>query len=204
MQTTLIVLTEPFIKHPAGLVFELNAATGFSGWDDDERVRERMSFANKGIYYLPDGGNGLPYDLSINATAPCPEDVFANENLQSGPCRITRAAYQREGATNDMWNAGFSLIEMKGATAQGIKFPLASFSPPPFQLQLFDALRGIAIRDCPLADSIDCSDLPPGFYQLRIGFQRGEPFYIHFIKSFPLLVLFSDNNSRYTVQKTLY
>jgi hypothetical protein len=204
MQTTLIVLTEPFIKHPAGLVFELNKATGVSGWDDDDRVRERMYYGNKGIHFLPDGGNGLSYELPVSAVAPCPTDVFTNENLRNGPCRITRAAYQREGAPNDMWNAGFTLFDIGGLSAQGFKFPLGGFSQTPVQMQLFDALRDTVLRDCPVADSIDGSDLLPGFYQLRLLFQRGEPFYIHFIKSFPLLVFFTDNSGRHTVQKTLY
>jgi hypothetical protein len=59
MQTARVVLMEPFVRHPAGQVFELEAITTVSDWHPDERVRERLSFTDKRAYYLPDGGNGF-------------------------------------------------------------------------------------------------------------------------------------------------
>ncbi len=40
MNPLLVALLHRFVRHPAGLVFQLNEATGISGWDDDDRVRE--------------------------------------------------------------------------------------------------------------------------------------------------------------------
>lgn len=199
-----IVLTEPFIRHPAGLVFELDEATGIQGWEANEMLQERINYSGKRTYHLPDGGNGTAYDLLLSATAPCPPEVFENEDLRCGPCRLTRAAFQRDEAPNEVWNPGFKLFEINGLNAQGFEFPLETFETQPAGIELFDALRQIVVRPLPPGNSVDCSDLLPGFYQLRLHFLQGDPYFIHFIKSFPLLVLFMQRHGSYTVQKTLY
>lgn len=204
MQTTRIVLTEPFIRHPAGLVFELDAATGVSGWDDDERIRERQNYADKSTYHLPDGGNGHAYELPASATAVCPEGIFDPATLRTGPCRITRAAFQTDDAADDKWNPGFNLLSINNLNAQGFTFPLERFDPPPEKAELYDHLRNSLVRPMTIQPEVDISDLTPGFYGLHLYFAAGAPYVIRFIKSFPLLVLFTDKNGRYSVQKTLY
>ena len=84
METVRMVLTEPFVRHAAGHVFEVNAATGASGWEEDTRLRERLNFSNKQTYFLPDGGNGHGAELSVSTTKPCPPDVFDGMDLRSG------------------------------------------------------------------------------------------------------------------------
>ena len=124
MKTTRIVLTEPFVKHPAGLVFELPAAMNVGGWDVDERVRDRQNFSGKQTYRLPDGGNGNDYELPIQSTKNCPDGIFEDEALHKGPFRLTRAAFDREGAGNEIYNPGFNLLEINGIPAQGFEFPM--------------------------------------------------------------------------------
>ena len=84
-----IILKDPFIKHYAGTVFDLGPPDGLSDWDDDERNREKISFSDKRTYFLPDSGNGRPSMLPVYNTLPCPENIFENIDVRSGPCRIT-------------------------------------------------------------------------------------------------------------------
>lgn len=56
------------MRHPAGLVFELQESDEPIGWDPDERVRERQSFTDKRAYYLPDSGKGSSIKLPASDT----------------------------------------------------------------------------------------------------------------------------------------
>lgn len=207
MQTTRVVLTEPFIKLPAGLVLELDAAMGVSGWDDDTRVRERMNFSGKRNYHLPDGGNGLPYELPLSATRPCPEGIFDGLDMKSGPLRITQSwsGYPAENLqkTNVQYDA--ELQEINGLNAQGILLPAAVFGGNIREITIQDMLLESPAQACAWAGcSLGLENLTPGFYQLEIILRDGNRHRLRLMKSFPLLVFFSGNFGQYSVQKTLY
>ncbi len=209
MKTVWIALTQPFVRHPAGLVFELDEATGISGWDDDERVRERQNYSDKRCYRLPDGGNGLACELPVSMTAVCPPEVFADEDLRSGPCRVTGAERVENQTTSADSNLkyGIALAELNGLNAQGLHLPLNHWPSSPKTLRLIDRLRETEILSLGwevLPDGLlDCSALRPGFYALEIEISSVLLYRVLFIKSFPLLVQMAPNG-QYTTLKTLY
>lgn len=209
MKTILVTLTQPFIRHPAGQVFELREATGISGWDDDERVRDRQHFTGKQIYYLPDGGNGLACALPVSMTALCPPEVFEAEDLHSGPCRITGAnRIDAQTVTPDSnLKYGIALSEINEHNAQGLQLPADQWATAPKLVRLRDRLRAAQVRvwewEAVAHGLIDCSGLAPGFFQLEIEISSVLLYQVLFIKSFPLVVQFAPNG-RYTTQKTIY
>ncbi len=209
MKTVLVALTQAFIRHPAGLVFELEAATGISGWDDDTRLRERQSFLDKRVYQLPDGGNGLPCELPLAMTALCPPEIFESADLRSGPCRITGASRVSGQSTEPVSNLkyGIGLAEINGINAQGLQLPLQNLAGGAKTLRLRDRMRKHEVwaRDWQAFPDglIDCSALLPGFYELDIEITDVFLYQIQFIKSFPLLVEVAPNG-QFSTQKTIY
>lgn len=208
MHTTRIVLTEPFVRHPAGLVFELDEATGVSGWDDDERVREKMSFSDKRVYFLPDGGNGSSYELPLHMTAPCPPDVFEGVDLRTGPCRVTGAWTAVDGietsATPSNLKYDATLLKINDVNAQGIEFALEQKQA---DIILSDVLRSETLRRFEAFGNpfqLDFSELHPGFYKMTIHLHKGPTHYLQFVKAFPYLVEFKGNTGTYQLHRTLY
>ena len=169
-----IILTEPFVRHPAGLVFELNNTTGVSGWED-EPLPEKVGFSDKRTYHLPDGGTGAAYDLPVSMTTICPPEVFETEDLHCGPCRVTGAKVL-EGEEERISDLKYTiqLLELNGLNAQGLALPLAQWDNLPKALMLHDKLSGTVVRAIPKAafetGTLDFSDLLPGFYRfLSVG-----------------------------------
>ncbi|NUQ26492.1 MAG: hypothetical protein HUU34_21300 [Saprospiraceae bacterium] len=208
MHTTRIVLTEPFVRHPAGLVFELDEATGVSGWDDDERVRDRQNFSDKRVYFLPDGGNGGSYELPSHMTAPCPPEVFVGVDLRTGPCRITGAWTAPGGdetsASPSNLKYDAKLLRINDINAQGIEMTLERKQA---EIILVDVLRSETLRRFEAAGNpfqLDFSELPPGFYKITIHLHKGPTHYLQFIKAFPYIVEFQGNMGSYQLHRTLY
>lgn len=206
MNTVRVVLTEPFMKYPAGTVFELDELQGVSGWDPDERVRERLSFSDKRTYSLPDTGRGIPTTLPASATAPCPPEVFQNTDITTGPCRITAI----EGGAL-LREQDLALLSLNGVNAHGLQIAWPATAARPEHYELWDKLREVQ-TDSMVISSVqydgallhfDFSTLGPGFYRLDVYSSGGIIFSIRFVKSFPLLVTFSQHH-KYAVQKTLY
>lgn len=204
METKRIVLTAPFVRLPAGTVLELSADLDVQGWDPDNPTLEKNTFLGKVVYNLPDGGNGMAYALPISDVVDCPEGIFDESMLHTGPCRITRAAYAREGASDDKWNTGFDLLEQNGYAAQRLQFSPANLSAPPVEMELYDRLRGDRLVVLPGANTYDSGALGPGFYEIRLHFERGDPYSIYWMKAFPLIVLFERRGGAFTTVKTLY
>lgn len=202
MTTTRIVLTQPFVRHPAGTVFELHEALGVSGWDDDERVRDRQYFGDKRCYRLPDGGNGAVCELPAADTRPCPPEVFDGIDLRTGPVRIT--GDQVENGGNSLKYEGH-LMEINGINAQGVYFPPEKLGAAIQSAELRDSLRETEMgKPAMMGETFDFSELNPGFYQLMLTLKSGIIHRVSFVKSFPLVVTFEGNSSRFQVQKTLY
>lgn len=206
MDTVRIVLTVPFMKYPAGTVFELDALQGVSGWDPDERVRERLSFSDKRTYHLPDTGRGYATELPASYTLPCLPEVFEAIDIQTGPCRVTAVGEGTRLREDDV-----SLVSLNGINAQGLRITLPAGAARPERYALWDVLRDVqsggqkitAIQCDGAVLNLDFSMLGPGFYRVDVYTSEGNSFSIRFIKAFPLLVTFSQHN-KYTVQKTPY
>lgn len=206
-ETTLVVLTEPFIRQPAGQVFELSAATGVSGWDPDERVREKQYFGDKRIWWLPDAGHGAGAELPVNSTRLCPPEVFSGVDITTGPCRVTGSFCsssdgQPASPTDLKYNC--NLKEINGLPAQGVIFTL---DQTPDSITLKDVLRKEPLHNFSITGSevfLDFSGFRPGFYEVTVLMPDSFFHQIKVFKSFPLLVFFEGNSPRYTVQPTLY
>lgn len=206
MQTTRIVLMEPFVRHPAGQVFELEAITTVSDWDPDERVRERLSFTDKRAYLLPDAGNGLSAELLLSKTKPCPEAVFGGIDLRIGPCRVTGAmtGSSQTSARPSPLKYDTRLLDFEGHNAQAILIPLLQ---TPQKVVLEDRLRNEILQHIPIdgrEQIVDFGNLMPGFYQVTVAMPDGQFHFISVFKAFPLLVTALDDAGRYVTQKTLY
>jgi len=216
METIRLVLNVPFMRYPPGTVFELEASNEFSGWEDDERLREKQSFSDKRIYHLPDGGRGFATTLPASNTSPCPPAAFDGVDLRTGPCRITAAASgigenlaPGDGALpcGMFRESDASLAPLNGVNAQGIHIVLPESGSHPQRILLRDVLRGTDIRTLSVFDreaTLDFSDLLPGFYQLLFQYKNNCVHSLRFIKSFPLLITLERNSSRFTTQQTLY
>lgn len=101
----IIVLTHPFLLHYAGSIFELSDTIGDSGWDEDDRVRDRQPCYDKRVYSLPDNGKGVSIELPVEYTRLCPPKILNEIDLKSGPCRITSVSEGLEKQQNDPWFA---------------------------------------------------------------------------------------------------
>lgn len=216
MNTIRLVLKVPFMRYPAGTVFELPVSNSYAGWDVDERVREKMSFYGKTVYPLPDGGRGYPVELHESDTSPCPPAAFDGVDLRTGPCRITATASgmgENMTAGNGTLPCGqlrendTELVEINGINAQGIRVALPPNDCRPDQIILRDVLRGADTRSLPAFGQevvLDLSDLLPGFYLAVFRYKNDCRHVVRFIKSFPLLVLLERNSNRFSTLQTLY
>lgn len=204
MQTTRIILKVPFHKHPAGAVFEVAETTEISGWPEDERLREKLSFHDKRVYHLPDGGRGFAVSLPVSDTAPCPEHVFEGVELRTGECRVTRVFTGHPDETTDAWAAPCGqlkeenvVVERNAALkSQGFRIDLPPFAKIATKMVLSDTLRNETVLEYELRNykhtdtqlHWDVSDLRPGFYDLRVCFPGDWMHTVRFIKFFPFFV----------------
>lgn len=204
MQTTRIILKVPFYKHPAGSVFEVAETTEISDWPEDERLREKLSFQDKRVYHLPDGGRGFAVKLPAGDATPCPEHVFEGADLRAGECRVTRVftGHSDEETTaqtppcGQLKEDGVSLERNPALKSQGFLIALPPFAEVATKMLLRDTLRGETVLEYELRNykytdtqlRWDVSDLRPGFYDLLICFPGDWSHTIRFIKFFPFFV----------------
>lgn len=203
------------MRHYAGSVFDLDDATGVSGWDPDERVRERQSFFNKRTYFLPDAGNGSGVELLVSDTVLCPPEIFEGMDLRSGPCRVT-AAQTGIGAGmkgEDIPAAArlskdhAALVALKGIENQGIEVVLPQGSPRPRRIEIVDRRDGRTMIDRPEKEHrflIDLSDAMPGFYHIRITGERDFIHLISVLKCFPLVVNYDTRTGAWETIQTIW
>lgn len=200
-----VVLAIPFIRHYAGSVFELYENPTPEGWDDDERVREKISF-NRRAYLLPDNGKGAPVSLSQSDTVPCPPDMFEGVGLNTGPCRITATGILSDMPSGSGIDA--ELSDIGGNSGQGILLRMDAGVEAPLLVNLTDVREERIIDTYEVSQTpvlLDFTRLQPGFYRAVIESPNGYGIALHFIKCFPLVALFS-NDSRHITgsMKTVY
>lgn len=204
MKTTRIVLKVPFYKHPAGTVFDLADNAEPADWPEDERLREKLSFSNKMVYFLPDGGRGFGVSLPVSDTAPCPDHVFDGHDTREGEARVTmvETRHTDENKADETPPCGrlpeqnVSVRINEALSSRGFLIDLPPFQDIAEKMVLLDVLQNVQVMDYPLrnykhADTQlkwDVSDLNPGFYELRVCFP-GDWFHsIRFIKFYPFYV----------------
>ncbi|MDZ4680712.1 MAG: hypothetical protein SH848_14215 [Saprospiraceae bacterium] len=223
MGTIRLVLKEPLYKYPIGTVFDLlEEQSDIEGSDADERVREKMSYANRMTYFLPDTGRGFSAMIRESNMKPCPKTAFDGTDLRTGPLHVTKTQsgygklLQPEPTPlpyGNLQEEQVSLVEIGGHHAQGMNIELPPFSQEPRRVTLRDAQREETLWERAFSDlntsentvSLDFSELPPGFYQLFFQFRGDCRHSIQFIKSFPLRVEFNNGlPDGYSLHKTLY
>jgi hypothetical protein len=209
-----IILTEPFIRHYAGSVFYLDDAIGISGWDEDDRLRDRQPCHDNRVYTLHDNGKGIACELPIDYTVLCPEKLLENVNLKSGPCRITSVSEGLERQQNDPWFAdplpmGRGRLLLKDAVTCPKNIVVSDGS---IHLQLTKAI----INDLLSQESktvtngfsdefqLDFSDFAPGFFGVALFNDTELLHSFTLIKCFPIIVKFSEEVNKYTIAQTLW
>lgn len=214
MELLRIILTTPFMRHPAGLVFELPYSNEPIGWDPDTRVRERQSFSGKQAFRLPDAGRGQEVNLPQSDTVPCPPKVFEGVDIRTGPCRITAlSSGTGPERTSDGLQTGWalrepdlSLFDIAGRRSQGIRIRIPDGAPLPHRVEVINVLHEQTTQTFPVSGrdiSLDFSGLEPGFYRMLIACEEDLYHSIRFMKSFPLLVVM-EGGGRYRTQETMY
>lgn len=187
----LIILQYPILRHYAGSVFDVEENSTPSEW-----YEERLS--PKGTYWLPDGGKGLPTEISFADTALCPPSVLEGVDLMTGPCRVTSAKAVIE---DSKWGENqvvlsenkqiFNITDLFEATHLGI----------------FDRKTNHKIQEKAISTPslfLDFSAFSIGFYEIKI-FRKNEILYtITFIKCFPLVVTLDPKTGHYTTMKTIW
>lgn len=209
-----VILTEPFIRHYAGSVFHLDDAIGISGWDDDDRIRDRQPCHDKRVYALPDNGKGIACELPIDYTILCPEDIFIDENIKSGPCRITSVSESLEEQQNDPFYAS-PLPKGKGKvllhdsshfTKNVLEITIPSRSLPNkvvIQNMVDHKITEISVG-LNTNITLDFSTYDPGFYKVEIFNNTILLHYFTVIKCFPLVVFYDFTKHKYKMEKTLW
>ncbi|MBK9256508.1 MAG: hypothetical protein IPM42_13555 [Saprospiraceae bacterium] len=209
-----IILTQPFIRHYAGSVFLLSDAVGYSGWDEDDRVRDRQPCHDKRVYTLPDNGKGLLTELPVSYTIICPENIFNNQDLKSGPCRITSVSKSLETQQNDPYDAyplplGKGKVLLNNSHQYSKNLITADISPDnPFNKSVIHNLvteeREDIVYNFPNGFQLDFSNLDPGFYKVDILYNTTLLHYFTVIKNFPLVVQFEKNTWKFKTSQTLW
>lgn len=209
-----IILSEPFMRHYAGSVFKVSDAIGVSGWDDDDRVREKQSCYDQRVYFLPDDGKGMPTELPLPYSFECPENIFNNVDLKSGPCRITSVSEGLQKQQDDPWYAeplpmGRGKImysDSKKYEKNVLTFDLDYENKPDTALiknTVTHEFRSInLIIDQPLSLSFEAFE--PGFFEVSLFKSLQKIHHFTLIKCFPIVVEQTKRRDEYIITKTLW
>lgn len=210
-----IFLTAPFIRHYEGSVFELPEAIGISGWDEDERVREKQSCIDKRHYSLPDDGKGKPAELPVSDTKLCPENIFEKTDLKSGPCRITSVTEGLRVHKNDPMYAlplplGMGHLRLGDSCGYArniitVEIPAGQICPDKIVLhnRIDEQIAGV-YYDFRKHVSIDLSDLPSGFYSGAMYHSMKLLHSFTVMKCFPLVVIYDQATQKIKLEKSLW
>lgn len=193
-----IILTEPFMKHYAGTIFDLGAPAGISGWHPDERVREKQSYIDQRTYNLPDDGKGLETELPLYYTVPFSDILLRDCDVNSGPCRITsvtafdihgQPVKNKDYPIPDGAFPAFLTVNQYGKK-QVLRLLVESENIPALA-NITDKKTNSQIRQIPLDKSenvIYLDNLSPGFYELEASFGPKKILTFTFIKLFPFYI----------------
>ncbi|MGB4960908.1 MAG: hypothetical protein WBO36_15610 [Saprospiraceae bacterium] len=209
-----IVLSEPFIRHYAGSIFVVSDAIGVSGWDDDDRVREKQPCYDQRVYHLPDDGKGTPTELPLPYTFDCPEHIFNSVDVKSGPCRITSISKSLEKAVNDPYYTSpvplgkgkILYMDSEKYAKNTLNFDLSTDERPDKAVvknRVTEGLTTIHIKEG-VSNMLNFDDFEPGFYEINL-FKSGLIIH-HFtmIKCFPLVVAHTGIRSQYSISNTIW
>ncbi len=209
-----IILTEPFIRHYAGSIFYLDDAVGVSGWDEDDRIRDRQPCHDKRVYALPDNGKGVATELPIDYSILCPEKLLENADLKSGPCRITSVSEGLQKQHNDPWFAdplpmgrGRLLLKNSVTCPKNIVVSDGSINLMTTKAIIDDLLSQESktiTYGFPDGFQLDFSDFEPGFFRVALFNDTDLQHSFTLIKCFPIIVKFTGKINKYAIAQTLW
>lgn len=209
-----IILAEPFIRHYAGSVFKVSDAIGVSGWDDDDRTREKQSCYDKRVYFLPDDGKGEHAELPLPCTFICPENIFRNIDVKSGPCRITSVSKSLSKTTNDPYYASslplgkgkITYVDATKYVKNGFIFDLDRDAFPDKAIIKNSVTGEITSVNIESHAQIHLvfDDFEPGFYEISLIKSNSNLHHFTLIKCFPLVVALTDVRSKYNISPTIW
>lgn len=206
-----IVLTQPFIHHYQGSVFELAEATSYAGWDEDERVRDRIHLHDKKVFDLPDDGRGHAAQLPVHMTKPCPQSFLDEIDIKSGPCRITFVSIGLENKDDPYYTyptpegKGKVLLKDNGPYNKNSIFIDLKKNEMPESAVIINAVSGV--KTCVLMgtdSALDFSSFYPGFYQVNLIKENKMIHQFNMIKCFPVVVTFNDDEEGFFTTKTIW
>ena len=209
-----IVLSEPFIRHYAGSVFKVSDAIGVSGWDDDDRVREKQSCYDQRVYFLPDDGKGTPTELPLPYTFYCPEYILAGIDLKSGPCRVTSVSKGLEKNIDDPYYAepiplGKGKIRYSDSEKYAknvLTIDLGNEDQPDTALIKNSITGEIQYVNCveSLPVILSFEEFEPGFFEVSLLKSSQKIHYFTLIKCFPLGVQLTDIRGKFNIIQTIW
>lgn len=190
-----IALTQPFIKHYQGSIFNLNLPQ--IAFEENETYDiTRPTITNIG-YLLPDDGKGKECWLPKWCTKEINVDLNPDLSLCCGPCRITSVSDTLRGEIDYFWTdplpMGMGKLEYLSTSLKskyGVKYD--AFQEEDLNsIKVVDMLHRVLVYQHRQTSKImDFSDLNAGFY--RVSLLRGEEerHYFTLIKCFPLYAIF--------------
>jgi hypothetical protein len=205
-----VFLNQPFMFHHAGSVFDLSPKRVASDRDGSDMNNEKMSPRDKWYYPLPDSGKGEEAQLSLFYTTICPESLYKNIDLKSGPCRITSVSTCLQKTDNDPYYA-HPLPLGRGRVLVGdspnylknmIRLDVDAKNSPD-QLIFINRISGLPL-EVEYDQRYNAEMLAPGFYRCEL-FRKGQLLhYFTMIKCFPIVVTYQKNNHSYDVSTPLW
>ncbi len=209
-----IILSEPFIRHHTGTVFKVSDAIGVSGWDDDIRLREKQSCFDQRVYFLPDDGKGTHAELPLPYTFMCPENIFNNVDVKSGPCRITSVSKSLEKAINDPYYASplplgkgkITYLDTAKYVKNGLLLDL-DYEVFPDKAIIKNRVTGDIMSvniQSHSKNHLMFDYFEPGFYEIALLKSSQNIHHFTMIKCFPLVVAVTDIRSKYNISPTLW
>jgi len=185
----LIFLKQPFIRHYAGTVFELEVC--FQQERDHVLLYDRLP--PRKMYSLPDDGKGEPALLDAQDVEHCLPSFFETVDICHGPLRVTSIqSYKPSTGSLDllpeMNPETIILTSVSNVPKQAIQLPefiaqkcltkgfLRNKNTP------VDAMRsGLSVVD----SVVSMEFFPPGFYEMVLPFDAEQGYVLHVIKLFP-------------------
>lgn len=208
-----IILTDPFMHHYAGSVFQLSDAIGYSGWDEDDRVRDRQPCHDKRIYHLPDNGKGITTELPVDYTFLCPERILMDLDLKSGPCRVTSISKSLEKLVNDPYyispvplGKGKILYQNSEKYDKNILHFDVQIDDLPDTAMIKNSISN-EIKTTTLtsgSSELSFDDFDPGFYEIDLFKSKILIHHFTMIKCYPMVVKITRFRSRYQISSTVW
>lgn len=204
----LIFLKQPFMRHYAGTVFELEVC--FQQDRDHVLLYDRLP--PRKMYSLPDDGKGEPVLLDAQDVEHCLPSLFETVDVCHGPLRVTSIKpYQSTTGSFDL------LPEMNPETiilTSVSNVPKQAIQLPEFIAQKCLTKGFLRNKNTPVdamrsslsvVDSVVSMEFfPPGFYEMVLPFDADQGYVLNVIKLFPFGVERDPVSGQFSLFRSLW